>query len=129
MKLLDHHTKNKGDYGVLKAQLDLFEKGYMILSPQTEHAPFDLVIYKAGKFLRVQVKYRELKDKGVLNIRFSSCYSSSKKVITKEVNKEEIDLYCIYCPQTDEYYYLDPKKYSKSLTLRLIPQKTSNFKM
>jgi hypothetical protein len=53
-----HHTKQKGDLGVLYAQLDLAKRGYIILLPQTEHAPFDLVAYKAGRFLRVQVKYR-----------------------------------------------------------------------
>jgi hypothetical protein len=41
-----HHTKEKGDLGVLKAQLDLFEQGFLILNPVTEHAPFDLVAYK-----------------------------------------------------------------------------------
>jgi len=53
-----HHTKTKGDLGVLKAQVDLFEQGFMILLSQTEHAPFDLCIYKDGRFRRVQVKYR-----------------------------------------------------------------------
>jgi hypothetical protein len=38
-----HHTKDKGDLGVLKAQLDLFEQGFAILVPLTEHCPFDLV--------------------------------------------------------------------------------------
>ena len=36
-----HHTKNKGDLGVLKAQVDLYQKGYLILLPHTEHSPFD----------------------------------------------------------------------------------------
>ena len=43
-----HHTKEKGDLGVLKAQLDMFEQGFVILNPVTEHAPFDLVAYKDG---------------------------------------------------------------------------------
>lgn len=63
---MQHHTKTKGDLGVLKAQVDLCEKGYMILYPHTEHAPFDLVIYKDNQFKRVQVKYRELSSKGKL---------------------------------------------------------------
>jgi hypothetical protein len=60
---MKHHTKSKGDLGVLKAQVDLYEKGYMILHPQTEHAPFDLVVYKDKNFKRVQVKYRNLNEK------------------------------------------------------------------
>jgi hypothetical protein len=58
-----HHTKSKGDLGILKAKLDLFEQGYLILNPETEHAPFDIVAYKKGNFRRVQVKYRKLKKK------------------------------------------------------------------
>ncbi len=38
-----HHTKDKGDIGVLKAQADLYQKGWITLNPATEHAPFDLV--------------------------------------------------------------------------------------
>ena len=37
-----HHTKNKGDFGVLKAKLDLFSKGYLILNPESEHSPFEV---------------------------------------------------------------------------------------
>lgn len=50
---LYHHTKNKGDLGVLKAQVDLHQKGYLILIPHTEQSPFDLVVYKDGYFKRV----------------------------------------------------------------------------
>ena len=42
----EHHTRQKGDLGVLKAQLDLFEQGFMICVPQTEQSLFDLVTYK-----------------------------------------------------------------------------------
>jgi len=56
--MASHHTKDKGDLGVLKAQIDLFEQGFTIFVPLTEHCPFDLVAYKDGEFRRVQVKYR-----------------------------------------------------------------------
>lgn len=116
---MNHHTKHKGDLGVLKAQVDLYQKGYMILTPQTEHAPFDLVIYKDNQFKRVQVKYRELNSKGFLDVRFRSSYSTSAGVISKSVNKDEIDIYCIYCPQTDECYYFNPKDFLNSINLRV----------
>ncbi len=50
------HTKDKGDLGVLKAQVSLYEQGHCILLPLTEHAPFDLLVYKDNDFRRVQVK-------------------------------------------------------------------------
>jgi len=56
--MVNHHTKNKGDLGVVKAFCDLVEKGFVILFPATEHAPFDLAAYKDNRFIRIQVKYR-----------------------------------------------------------------------
>lgn len=97
--------------------MDLYEKGFMILSPQTEHAPFDLVIYKNQIFKRVQVKYRELNDKGILEVRFRSSHFGKNGSVNTEVNK--IDIYCVYCPQTDECYYFDPKRFQKSISLRV----------
>lgn len=114
-----HHTKNKGDLGVLKAQVDLHQKGFMILIPQTEHSTFDLVVYKDSIFKRVQVKYRELNSRGILEVRFRSTYCDTKGIVTSDVDKNEIDVYCVYCPQTDECYYFNPKLYDKSLSLRI----------
>ena len=48
--MFSHHTKNKGDFGVLKCQISLYEQGYLVLTPNTEHSPFDLVAYKDGVF-------------------------------------------------------------------------------
>ena len=56
----------------------------MILTPQTEHSPFDLVVYKDGIFKRVQVKYRELNVRGILEVRFRSNYSTASGVTTKK---------------------------------------------
>ncbi|HEX7847248.1 MAG TPA: group I intron-associated PD-(D/E)XK endonuclease [Chitinophagaceae bacterium] len=114
-----HHTKNKGDLGVLKVKVDLFQQGYLILVPETEHSPFDLVIYMNGKFKTVQVKFRNLAKNGVLEIPFRSSYSTSKGVKTKSVDKTLIDIYAVDCPQTDECYYFNPASYNKSITLRV----------
>ncbi len=120
----EHHTKNKGDLGVLKAQLDLYEKGYMILIPHTEHSAFDLVAYKDGNFLRVQVKYRKLRG-GKIEVLFSTCWSDKNGTHTQDYDKNEIDLMCIYCPDTDKCYYINPNEYSKSVALRLYPPKNN----
>lgn len=117
--MFEHHTKNKGDLGVLKAKVDLFEQGFLILNPETEHAPFDLVIYKNGVYKSVQVKYRTLNKRGTIEISFRSTYSSSNGLNVKSVNKDVIDIYAIYCPDTDKCYYFDPKLYNKSIALRV----------
>ena len=117
--MIYHHTKNKGDLGVLKVKLDLYQQGFLILIPETEHAPFDLVVYKDGNYKSVQVKFRNLNQRGALEIPFRSCYSTSKGVMTKSVDKAIIDVYAVYCPQTDECYYFDPKQFNKSVCLRV----------
>ena len=114
-----HHTKEKGDLGVLKAQLDLFEQGFTILLPLTEHAPFDLVAYKDGSFVRIQVKYRKLDRTGRLEVKFSSSWADRNGTHTAAVDKQSVDVYCVYCPDTDECYYLDPSIYGTSVCLRV----------
>ncbi len=123
-----HHTKQKGDLGVLKAQVDLFEQGFTILAPLTEHAPFDLVAYKDGKFQRVQVKYRKLDKFGKLDVKFSTCWTDKRGTHTVPVDKDEVDLYCVYCPETDECYYLNPREYGSNVTLRVETPKNSQLK-
>ena len=123
-----HHTKQKGDLGVLKAQVDLFEQGFTVLVPLTEHAPFDLVAYKDGEFKRVQVKYRRLDKYGKMEIKFSTCWTDKHGTHTSPVDKSGVDLYCVYCPDTDECYYLDPNKYGLTMTLRVRTPKNNQAK-
>ena len=114
-----HHTKDKGDLGVLKAQIDLFEQGYTILVPLTEHGPFDVVAYKDGEFRRIQVKYRSVDRYGKIDIKFSTCWTDKRGTHTVPIDKQEVDLYCIYCPDTDECYYLRPNSFGSSASLRV----------
>lgn len=116
---MQHHTKDKGDLGVLKAQADLAEKGHTILLPLTEHAPFDLVIYKDGIFKRVQVKYRAVCSDGSLFIPFKNNWADQNGLHTRYVDKSSVDVFCVYCPDTDQCYYFDPKKFGSSVKLRL----------
>ena len=125
---IEHHTKQKGDLGVLKAQVDLFEQGFTILAPLTEHSPFDLVAYRDGEFLRVQVKYRKLDRHGKLDIKFSTCWADKNGTHTVPIDKNEVDLYCVFCPDTDECYYLDPKEFGSNMTLRVKTPKNNQLK-
>ena len=103
----------------MKVKVDLFEQGFLLLIPETEHSPFDLVIYKEGVFKTVQVKYRNLSRSGVLEVPFRSSYSTSKGVKTKSVNKAMVDIYALFCPQTDSCYYFRPSDFNKTVTLRV----------
>jgi len=115
-----HHTKDKGDLGIAKAHADLVEKGFTVLFPATKHAPFDLVGYKAGVFERIQVKYRAA-SRGTLTVAFRSVWADRNGTHMKPIDKSEVDITCIYCPETDDCYYLRPAMFGHSVTLRVKP--------
>ena len=44
------------------------------------------------------------------------------------IDKNEVDVYCIYCPDTDECYYLEPGKFGSSVSLRVDAPKNGQAK-
>jgi hypothetical protein len=123
-----HPTKTKGDLGVLKAQLDLTEKGYIVSWPMTEHAPFDLVITSVEGTRTVQVKTRSIDKTGGLEVRLGSVWKNRSGVVRTEVNKLLVDLYCIYCLETDECYYICSNEVLKTIKLRVRKPKNSQLR-
>ncbi len=115
---MPHHTKDKGDIGVSKAHADLVTKGYSILFPVSEHLPFDLVGYKNGYFKRVQVKYRRAVN-GRIDVQLRHSWSDKNGVHTVLIDKSEIDVVCVYCPDTDQCYYFAPEEVRQGLVLRV----------
>lgn len=117
-----HHTKDKGDLGIAKAHANLVSQGFTVLFPATEHAPFDLVAYAAGEFNRLQVKYRSART-GAVTVTFRSMWADRNGTHTTRMDKSAIDTVCIYCPETDECYYIPPDAYGASVTLRIAPSR------
>ena len=117
-----HHTKDKGDLGVAKVHADLVGKGFTVLFPATEHAPFDLVAYADGEFHRLQVKYRSARA-GAVIVQFRSMWADRNGTHITPTDKGAIDTVCIYCPETDECYYVQPAAHGASVTLRIAPSK------
>lgn len=117
-----HHTKDKGDLGVANAHADLVSQGFVVLFPATEHAPFDLVAYRDGAFCRLQVKFRSGRS-GAVKMQFRSTWSDRNGLHTQPIDKNAIDAVCIYCPETDECYYLRPRDYEMSVSLRIVASK------
>jgi len=113
-----HHTKNKGDLGVLHAKVDLAEKGYRLLLPLSEHEPFDLVAYKDETFLRVQVRYRTM-VKGYIAVPFRTSWADRNGSHTLKLDKSSVDVFCVYCPDTRTCYYVDPQKAGVTMLLRV----------
>lgn len=124
-KFYMHHTKTKGDIGVLKVSADLATKGFMILNPATEHAPFDIVIFDGKKFYRVQIKYRRLRKNGIMDLRLGTMWRYKKKLYKRKATKQYIDLAGIYCPQVDKCYYVPSRLFKKIKVLRVLETKNN----
>ena len=118
-----HHTKDKGDLGVAHAIADLADQGFTVLTTLSEHAPFDLVGYRDGRFLRVQVKYRALSPSGTIEVQFRRMWSDANGRHVRPIEKEDIDVVCVYCPDTRACYYIDPTKFERSVALRVKPSR------
>ena len=121
-----HHTKNKGDLGVAKAHCDLVEKGFIVLFPATEHAPFDLVAYDGNRFLRVQIKYRRAVN-GSVSIPMKSWWDKNGSH-GQQIDKSQIDVFCVYCPDTDKCYYFKPENAEKCFSIRIETPKNNQSK-
>ena len=117
-----HHAKDKGDLGVAKVHADLVGKGFTVLFPATQHAPFDLVAYEDGQFHRLQVRYRSARA-GAVTVKFQSMWTDRNGTHTAPTDKTAIDAVCIYCPETDGCYYVRPAEHGASVTLRIAPSR------
>ena len=95
--------------------------------PLTEHEAFDIVAYRDGRFVRIQVKYRAAVDNCVV-VGFRSSWADRRGVHTVPMDKNAVDYVCIYCPDTKQCYYVDPKHYDRELRLRLAPSRNNQRK-
>lgn len=113
------NTQTKGVIGISHAIADLTDKGYNVSIPISEHSHFDLIASKENIHKAIQVKYRGLRKNGTIEVQFKSVWSNSKEVHQNPIDKTIIDIVCIYCPDSKECYYLDPKDFARSITLRI----------
>lgn len=113
-------TKRKAEIGVAKAIAGLVGKGFEVSIPLSEHSHFDLVIWDRVSFRSVQVKHRNLQQ-GSLKVVLGSSWSDKAGHHFMEMDRAAVDLVCVYCPQTDECYYANPKDFGKRITLRVEP--------
>lgn len=116
------NTNKKGDIGLANVILDVTNKGYFLFLPFSDTTNVDMVIADVHmKLYRIQIKYISIDNSGVLNIVTSSVVNG-KKI---PVDLSKIDIWAIYCPQTNEVYYVSTKELigKKVLSLRIVESK------
>ena len=82
------------------------------------------VAYKDGTFSRVQVKYRSARN-GVVYVVFTSTWADGHGIHKRALDKSEVDVICIFCPETDACYYIDPSAHRGSRKVRLTPARNN----
>ena len=109
-------TNIKGDIGELAVMKKYLELGYWVSQPFGDDCPYDLLVDdKQGNIKKIQVKYKQLSDTGVVNVRMLSN--------TGYPYKDTVDIIASYCPDTSKIYVVNLKEFSneKELSLRTRP--------
>ena len=114
------HTKTKGAIAELAVASWLISNQWRVLFPFGENSRYDLVAERAGRFVRVQVKYVTPKN-GVLPVKCSSTNNWN----TKRYNKREIDVIAAYDSIGKVIYFVPVSLINDQhqLLLRLTPTK------
>lgn len=118
---MGHHTKDKGDIGLACAMADLLKHNIQIALPVSEHLPFDLIaIHPRGDMIKVSVKYRVMSRSGVVRVETRRVWNDRNGTHHRQHRPGDYDSVAIYCPDTDECYYLLASELSPSgRTLRI----------
>ena len=116
-----HHTKDKGDLGVVSVMGDLMKHDIDVALPISEHLPFDLVaIHPEGKTIKVSVKYRIMGKNGTVRVNARSVWNDRHGTHYRAHQPGDYDAIAIYCPDTNECYYLRSSEMTPSgITLRI----------
>lgn len=112
-------TYEKGAIGEHRVVADLINKGYRVHKPLIDSLPYDIVVSIKGFFYRVQVKY--------VRLRRGHIETSPRRANTQNVKSrnEEFDLLAIFCPDTDQCYYIWTSEFDTSIRLRTKPTKNN----
>lgn len=117
-------AKDLGDFAELRFTLAAFEKGFSILRPFSDSRPYDFVLEKHGRFMRVQVKSCSvpLNEKGHFKISIGRGKSSKSKYTLIDC-----DIIAVYIKSLDNFYLI-PIQFINTVTIHLYPLRdTSKF--
>jgi PD-(D/E)XK nuclease superfamily protein len=84
---------------------ELVRRGYRVLLPHGVNHRYDLVIHVGDRFLRAQCKTGRLRN-GRICFKTASSRANTLRAFSRPYHGE-IDLFLIYCPETDRVYALD----------------------
>ena len=120
--------KQKGDLAEMLVAADLVRRGYKVALPFGEDWDYNLIVERAGRLERVQVKYAE-SNGAVICVRARTHSLTNGRVIAvKRYTAAIIDWLAVYDRTSDRCYYIHASVLGRgmnSLSLRLSPARNS----
>jgi hypothetical protein len=103
---LSRHPVDVGQRSEAAIFAELVKRGYRVLIPYGTNHRYDMVIDVGGRFLRAQCKTGRLRG-GVVRFNTASTRANTLRAFTTPYDADQIDLFLIYCQETDRVYALD----------------------
>jgi hypothetical protein len=103
---LSRHPVDVGQRSEAAILAELVKRGHQVLIPYGINHRYDLVVDIGGRFLRAQCKTGRLRQ-GVILFNTVSTRVNTVRTYIAPYDAEQIDLFLIYCPETERVYALD----------------------
>jgi hypothetical protein len=100
------HPVDVGERSEAIILAELVKRGHRVLVPYGTNHRYDLVIDVGTRFLRAQCKTGRLRQ-GVVKFNTASTRANTLGAYTKPYDSEQIDLFLIYCAETNRVYAVD----------------------
>jgi PD-(D/E)XK nuclease superfamily protein len=98
----------------------LVRRGYRVLTPFGTNQRYDLAIDVGDRFLRAQCKTGRLR-RGTIIFAVRSVRSNTRRTYLRTY-ENEVDLFLVYCPETDRVYAIPIEEATSSVgALRVAP--------
>jgi PD-(D/E)XK endonuclease len=104
--VISRHPVDVGERSEAIILAELVKRGHRVLVPYGTNHRYDLVIDTGTRFLRAQCKTGRLRQ-GVIKFNTASTRANTLRAYTKPYNSGQIELFLIYCPETERVYALD----------------------
>lgn len=108
------NTKAVGDRSEAMVIAFLLKAGLSVLKPFGDNQRYDLVIDVKGSFYRIQCKTGHLKGVRSHCVRFPTASTYAHRGGKRRGYGGQVELFGVYCPETDEIYFVDPSSVGKA---------------
>jgi hypothetical protein len=98
------HTKDKGSLAEARFLAKAYELGFSVLIPWGDNRPYDLVLEKDGRFIRVQVKGCYSIQTGVSGCQRYGCNVKKNSRSQLRYTSSTVDALAIYLAPEDVWY-------------------------